>query len=168
MGPGFTGNPPQKIKKKNNDPVPMKYLTKLLRGLGIENAVQTSKEGRIWSDTSMGRPNPWFDKVKLPNYPVSEKLKRRIGTQLDYNQLNGRANKYLEYQVNRMERNRSNPTLFFTIGLSLMHRSKAFRIAFINKSLKGWYQNRKLKSVLKVWFKIPTLNGRTDVKTHRF
>lgn len=47
MGPGFTGNPPQKIKKKNNDPVPMKYLTKLLRGLGIENAVQTSKEGRI-------------------------------------------------------------------------------------------------------------------------
>jgi hypothetical protein len=147
----------------------MKYWNKIIQGLGLEALAYADKESRTCNQTSRGKPNPWFVKLKIPNYPVSDYLKRRINSQIDYNLVNQRANKYLEYQVNRMNKCLdNNPTLFFTIGQSLMHRSTAFRIAMINKTIKGWYQRKTLNSVLRVFFKLPTLKGKTNVKTTRF
>lgn len=110
----------------------------------------------------------WFRKIRIPNYPVSSNLKKRYNLEIDPNIVNSRANKYLEYQFRRLEKNRTNPKLYFTILNGLIKRSRSFHVSFINSSLRGWYQNLRLEKVIAVYRKLRWMFGDTKVRTSRF
>lgn len=147
----------------------MKSLKKILGRLGVSDQAKAAKESWPWNLPDSGRPNLWFDKIKLPNYPVPIRLKEGLNLQIDPNKVNTKANKYLEYQFNRLWKCRDNrPKLFFAILSSLIYRSRAFRVSFMNRSLRGWYHNMKLEKFLAIYWRIRTLKGKTKVKTTRF
>jgi len=110
----------------------------------------------------------WFRKIRIPNYPVTTNLKKRYNLTKDPNFINSRANKYLEYQFRRLERNRQNPQLYFAILSGLIKRSRSFHVSFINSSLPGWYQNLRLEKVIAVYRRLKWMFGDTKVRTSRF
>jgi len=123
---------------------------------------------QIWSHPHRANPTLWLEKVMLPSYPVPAFLTNRYGLQVDCNRINDKANKYLTYQFNRLLKARTNPKLFFVIGMSLIYRSRSFRVSLLNRSMKGWYQNTRLERIVYIFHKIFRMRDRTDVKTTRF
>jgi len=143
-------------------------LLKIMRRLGVADQAKARPVLGTCNLPATETPNLYFGKIKLPNYPISNFWQKRYNLKVEVNVVNERANKYLHYQFMRLWRSRNNPRLFFAIGKSLIWRSKAFRVSFLNKTMKGWYQNEKLEKVLAILKRVPTLRHKTKVHLTRF
>lgn len=146
----------------------MKALKKIMERLGATDQAKAVGINGTYSLPVVSKSRLWFDKIRLPNYPVSTNLKRRYNLEIDPNAVNRRGNKYLEYQFKRLEKSLNNPKLYFTILGALIKRSRSFHVSFINSSLKGWYQNMRLEKVVAVYRRLKWMYGDTKVRTSRF
>lgn len=64
-----------------------------------------------------------------------------------------------------------NAKLFFAIGLALLKRSTAFRLALIHHGLpRGWYLRYSTKAIMRISRRVSFLviSGETKTKLHRF
>jgi hypothetical protein len=94
--------------------------------------------------------SPYFGKLKIPNYPLTmEFINKDAGPYLQKRVL--RANKFLQYQLHRMEKCRTegNSRLYWAIGLGLIRQSTAFHVLFLNRVVKGWYWRKSFEWALK-------------------
>lgn len=141
-----------------------------LIGLGGETGQRYAKRVNGTCTGVGGDYSPGLVKLKLPNYPINWLTKWIFGVNPDVNK---KANAYLDYQYNRMIRaiRTGNAKLFFAIGLSLLKRSTAFRLALIHHGLpRGWYLRYSTKAIMRISRRVSFLvvSGETKTKLHRF
>jgi len=106
---------------------------------GPISGVQTEKESRIYNFVEGGKyQNPYLGKLKLPNIPGLSTKCKNLGLE-DVTLHNRRANKYLEYQEQRLEKaqKNGNERLYFAIVKGLMKRSTAYKMCFFHRTNKG-------------------------------
>jgi hypothetical protein len=62
---------------------------------------------------------------------------------------NAKFNIYMERQIRRLRKLKSNPKKFFAVSWFLMKNSKVFRVSAINKTMKRWYKEIPFGVVMK-------------------
>jgi hypothetical protein len=110
-------------------------------------------------------PDAMSMKLKLGPFEKSlEKLgiKKRIGTEVTLTPFgNKRMNRYMENQLIRLDKCRSNPEKYWRIAFYLIARSHSFRVSAINKVFTNWYKklplwwvlrtNKKAQAIIETW-----------------
>lgn len=100
-------------------------------------------------------------KVSGPNHPILEVagILKRLHSPLieSENYRNGRINRYVKYQINRLNSCRDNPRLFWSISKQLM-RSTSYLVTCFNNVNSGWHRNKAYGEVINLIKRVKTLN----------
>jgi len=80
--------------------------------------------------------------------------------------LNRNMNRYMRYQMNRLQRHIGNPRLYWSIAVWLIHNSLCFRVSAINKVFPNWHRTRSLWSIIRINEKVNEIlkKDQTDAK----
>lgn len=124
--------------------------------------------------------SPW---VRLPNVRKFEiklnhldplfgifGIKKRYKPSIVFEPYEGhKLNRYLEHQILRLSKNKSNPKIYWKLSKILMKRSNVFRISAINHVFKNWYRNYPLSFILNTNRKLSKLinNSSDQMDYHR-
>jgi hypothetical protein len=111
-----------------------------------------SKARRIRNSPWHYFPNIIDFEIKLKDYEptlLQIGIKKRNKPILSFDKyVNRRMNRYLSWQILRLEKNRSKPHTYWRIAKSLMLRSNTFLAAAITRVMHNWYKNYPLNLVL--------------------
>jgi hypothetical protein len=99
-------------------------------------------------------------------------IKRKLPTEFEFKDNdNKELNKYMEYQIRRLERVRDagNGRKFWFLAWILMNKSVAFKVSAINKVFPKWYKAMPLTYVFKIISKVEKIfrSGDTNMEYKR-
>jgi hypothetical protein len=75
---------------------------------------------------------------------------------------NIKYNIYMEKQIRRLRKYKSNPKVFFRIAWFLITKSKVFRVSAINKTLYNWYKRLPFGEVMRINRKVNKILNTAD------
>lgn len=95
-------------------------------------------------------------------------IKKRTPAKLEFSSLSsGKSQRYMEYQLRRLQNLRQDPDKYWKVSLSLLRRSHSFRVSAINHVFRNWYKAYSFWFILNVNRKVDQILRR-DITTVDF